>query len=68
MAATLYFVALALIAAILIGTGIADLAFWLTNHRTISEMLREHMSWFVVPVAITLSFLAALTIHLAYHP
>lgn len=64
MAQGIYFAGLAIIALVLIMGGLADAALWYASKRTITDFLRGHPYWFLVPASLMLLFLVGLSLHL----
>ena len=64
MAPIVYFSSIAAIALILLIGAIFDLALWITRVETISDWLRAHPLWYIVPALMLVFFVAGLGIHL----
>ena len=64
MAALLWKAAVLLIVVLVVAGGALDLGLYLWGQVTISDWLRLHPGWFIVPTLLLLLFLALLALHL----
>ena len=64
MAGTYYIGAVATIGLVLVVVGILDLQMHLWYQPTITDWLRDHPAWFILPACSTVLFLALLGLHL----
>lgn len=64
MASDIYWSTIALIFAAIIWAGAMDCLLWRRQQRTITDALREHPSWYMLPALSTILFLVALATHL----